>query len=435
MKALVVDDAKLFQHMLGVMLEEEGVECRFAASGAECFDVLEQGPVDMVFLDLHLPDMKGYDVSRRLRETPATQLLPIVLLTADEDDEVLRRGFDAGISEVLRKGDFDELCQTLKRFVRRMRHVCKGRVLYVEDNRAMAALTTRMLVNVGLEVEHFTNAETAFAALQCNDYDIVVTDIVVEGGMSGLGLVSAIRTLDGDKCDLPILAVSGLDDVARRIELLRQGANDYVAKPLLEEEFIARVGNLITNKQLLDEVKAQRKQLAEMAVTDQLTRLHNRHFLFETAQKFTSNAYRHHEPLSVLVVDLDHFKVINDSHGHAQGDAVLKAVAGLMRSNVRAGDVIARFGGEEFVLVFPRCPLPDACAKAEVLRQKLDALHPVGISVSASFGVATLPVDEKITFDELFKMADRALYAAKEQGRNRVVSYHSLPVSAAAAMG
>ena len=241
--------------------------------------------------------------------------------------------------------------------------------------------------------------------------------------MSGVGLVRNIRSLEADKREVPILAVSSLEDLAQRIEILALGANDYVAKPIVEQEFSARVGNLIQTKQLFDQVKEQQVELRTLAVTDQLTNLYNRHYLFETAHKFVSNAERHNETLSLLIVDLDHFKAINDGYGHDVGDHVLKSVGELLKSMSRDGDVAARFGGEEFVILLVQCDSQNAERKAEDIRARIEELNPQGIRVTASIGVTTLVPSAGWRFDDLFKQADKAVYRAKAAGRNRIETH------------
>jgi two-component system cell cycle response regulator len=274
---------------------------------------------------------------------------------------------------------------------------------------------------MGLEVDHYESGEGALEAFWKRDYDVVITDVVLEGEMSGLNVVRGIRSAPTEKREIPVLAVSGHEDMSRRVEILRSGANDYIEKPVVEDEFKARLGNLITSKQLLDQVRTQQDELRKLAVTDQLTGLYNRTYLAETAQKYVSSAIRHQESLSLLMLDLDKFKDINDTHGHAMGDTVLAAIGRMLTSRCREEDVVARFGGEEFIVLLPRCDLDNAIYKAEHLCQFVRELQPEGMMVSASFGVSSIHQGGRhIDFEKLLKEADTALYAAKGNGRDRV---------------
>ena len=172
----------------------------------------------------------------------------------------------------------------------------------------------------------------------------------------------------------------------------------------------------------LKDIEKQGKKLYELAMKDQLTKLYNRHYLLEIADKTIKGAERFNKPLSVIVLDIDHFKQLNDTHGHQVGDQVLASVAEFLMNAMRSSDVAARFGGEEFVLLLSHCDLTEAKAKAEDLREKIQQLQPRGLHVTASFGVSALElISGEASFNALFKLADSAVYQAKREGRNRVI--------------
>lgn len=419
LKALVVEDSPMYQQLMQAVFTDLGVTARFADSGEAGMEALEQEDYQLICLDLHLPGIDGLEVCRRLREQEKYLYQPIILMTEEDDEEIIKQGYTIGITDVLKKSSIEELHKAFRQIIESMSFSVSGRILYIEDSPTTAQLTLHTLQSMGLDTDHFVSGEQAFDAFIQQDYDLIITDIVLQGAMSGMGLVRAVRALPDDKGKMPILAVSGMEDAARRVEILRHGANDYIAKPIIEEEFYARVGNLITNKKLFDQVQQQKQQLRELATTDQLTKLYNRHYLNDAAAQAISNALRHKNPLSLFVIDLDHFKFINDEHGHDRGDQVLSDVGDLLNRISRQGDIAARFGGEEFVLVLTECALQDAQTKAEKFRQELEALQPGGLTVTASIGVAALA--EEMDFKALFKQADEAVYAAKEGGRNRVV--------------
>ena len=195
---------------------------------------------------------------------------------------------------------------------------------------------------------------------------------------------------------------------------LEIGAVDYITKPISPAIVAARVKTHVT-------LKLQHDKLQNMAMHDQLTGLYNRYFLLADANHKVSKSKRHNYELSVLMMDIDHFKAINDTHGHAVGDDVLKAVADSLSSEKRKEDVLARFGGEEFVLLLDHCNVIEAEIKAEKLRAAIQALQPENLDITVSIGVAQLNSKET-SFSEPLKRADEALYQAKDQGRNRVVT-------------
>jgi len=269
-------------------------------------------------------------------------------------------------------------------------------------------------------VTRFKTAEEAIASLDEVDYAIVVTDFVLEGMQTGMSVIRAVRALPGRKRELPILALSSIDSIARRVEILRAGANDFVTKPVIAEELAARLGNLLMLRELFDQLEAQHELVKEMALHDRLTSLHNRHHLDAEMPALMADAQAKGSPLTLVVVDIDHFKNINDRYGHSRGDEVLIAVADILRGIVRGRQLVARYGGEEFVLVLPGSSTIQAGLATERLRERIEAARPGGIPVTASFGVATLRPGEN--FDQLFSRADAAVYEAKRGGRNQVVS-------------
>lgn len=243
--------------------------------------------------------------------------------------------------------------------------------------------------------------------------DLILLDVQMPD-MSGYDVLKLLKE-DSVTAQIPIIFVTGKDAVEDEEYGLELGAVDYIAKPIRPSIVKARVKTHITLKQ-------QHDQLVGMATHDQLTGLYNRHYLNDTLSKKVAHTKRHGEPLSVIIVDIDHFKSVNDTFGHLMGDLILKAVGSTMLDSARKEDIAARFGGEEFIIVLDNCTAPDALVKAEKLRSQIEALHPEEIAVTASFGVTQLDEDTQ-RYEDLLKNADTALYIAKEEGRNRVVLY------------
>ena len=423
MKALVVEDSPIFRQVIAHSLAQLNIDVRMAATAEEGFDLLQAERTDLLILDLHLPDQSGLELCRRIRAQAMLRMLPVLLLTSDDGEAIVHQALDAGVTEVFRKSRLEDLQVSLRDFTRRLQREFRGRVLLVEDSPTTTLVLQHMLAKMNLEVDHYDTAERALEAVRRQRYDLILSDIVLAGELSGLGLVRAVRAMDGDACRTPILGLSALEDDARKIEMLRLGASDYVAKPVLEEEFIARVGNLIAAKQLFDQVQLQRRELRELSIRDRLTGLYNRHYLAEVAGQMISSAHRRQEPLSLLIVDLDNFKHVNDSYGYEVGDKALAAIGRLLGEGCRHGDVAARFGGEEFVFLLPGCTVADAVARAERLSADIRALRPVEVLVTASIGVASLDLETRMRFEELFRAADEAAYRAHLDGGGSVAAY------------
>ena len=240
--------------------------------------------------------------------------------------------------------------------------------------------------------------------------DLILLDIEMPE-MDGYEVCRTLKQ-NTETSSIPIIFVTAKDDDSEEELGLELGAVDYITKPLRPAIVRARVNAHITLKQ-------QRDQLEKMALIDQLTVLYNRHYLIETAPLKISNAIRHETPLCMVMIDIDHFKTVNDRYGHNMGDKVLKAVAGVIKENTRQGDISARLGGEEFLLLLDHCDIEAATTKVEFIRKTIEELKPEGITVTASFGVTKL-IDETDDFDSFYKRADKAVYLAKDNGRNRI---------------
>jgi two-component system cell cycle response regulator len=296
-------------------------------------------------------------------------------------------------------------------------------LLLVEDEPTQRLLMSRMLRAVGYSVDVAEDGETALRMIKTGKYQLVLTDWEMPG-MDGITLCRLVR-----EANLPsvyILLLTSHVAVAHAVEGLRAGANDFIRKPADETELVARLDvgrRMVLLEQSLREANSQ---IEKLSVTDSLLGIFNRRYLHERLPQESARSRRYGKPLSLVMADLDHFKRINDTHGHQVGDLVLQHVVKLARSALRVSDWIARYGGEEFVIVLPETPLLGAYAVAERMR-RLCAETPVELPgaqllVTASFGVATIdgvsPSDEDA--DAMLRDADRALYASKRAGRNRI---------------
>ena len=221
---------------------------------------------------------------------------------------------------------------------------------------------------------------------------------------------------------VPLLVFSVLDDIAHKVELLRLGANDYVTKPLIQEELLARISNLITSKKLLDKAIVQQNLIQELAMKDPLTGLYNRYFLMEAAPSKMREATRYNIPCSLIIINTDKLKLINENYGHPTGDMVLKEIASLLAKSIRQEDIVARYDGEEFVLLMSHCNISNAAIIAEKVRKSIENLHPSDLNVTASFGIAEVRKNSTESFSELFKTANEAIFQAKSNGGNQVVA-------------
>jgi two-component system cell cycle response regulator len=299
------------------------------------------------------------------------------------------------------------------------------RVLIVDDN-AMIRSEIKAILRKDGAFTHFmeaTDGLSAFKAILENPPDLVLCDLVMPDfdGLKFLALKASRKELE----QIPVIIVSAEDDLDRKAEILERGASDYATKPFHEKELLARVRIHTKLKLLQDELLEKNAQLEALAITDALTGLANRRWLMTRLEEEVSRARRYKESLSVVMIDIDHFKQVNDTHGHAMGDEVLRNIGAMLKASMRTTDLAARYGGDELTLVLPHTELPAAIQVAENLRMKFSELeHQLdGISLkkTVSMGVAAREGKGDIPRAEgLLKNADEALYRAKQNDRNRV---------------
>ncbi len=425
MEGLIVEPSRTYQKLLSSAIESGGLETKQVSTGNEALTLLKKQPFDLVFIAMHLQDMDGPKFSSHLRADSRTSQIPLVMITSNEDKKLLDEAFSAGVTEIFAKHELDKITSYTAQFSRKnSSKTMSGHILYIEDSPSTANLTSAVLRDNGYTVDHFATGEEGIEAFQKNPYDLVLTDILLKGKLNGQGTVKAIRHLEEDnKKYVPLLAFSVLDDTAHKVELLRLGASDYVTKPLIQEELLARVSNLITSKKLLDKAITQQNVIQELAMKDLLTGLYNRYFLLETAPSRLREATRHNIPYSLILVNIDKFKLINENYGNSTGDMVLKAIASALIKPIRREDIAARYDGEEFVLLLSHCNITNATLIAEKMRQSIENLRPSELNVTASFGVAEIQPDSAEGFPELIKATEDAVNQAKSNGGNKVIAH------------
>jgi two-component system cell cycle response regulator len=448
-RILVVDDIEANVRLLQAKLTAEYYDVSVAYDGQSALEIAAAEQPDIILLDVMMPGLDGFEVCRRLKSDIATRHIPVVLVTALDGRSDRLVGLDAGADDFLTKPIDDVSLLARVRSLTRMK-------LFIDDLRQREASGRRMGVIEGVGArlggvggriviadDHERQSRRILDELSVEHRPVLEADpekaILAARGRADLLIVNAAaKTFDGLRMaaqvrsdeatrHLPILAIVDQGERARMVKALDLGVNDILSRPVDPEELSARVRTLVRQKRYTDFLRNNLDQSLELAVTDPLTGLHNRRYMSGQLGALVRRATRGGEPVAALLVDIDHFKLINDSFGHDVGDDVLREFAVRLATNVRAVDLACRYGGEEFVVIMPDTDIETAKRIAERLR-----VHVAGssfrvirekdpLSVTISIGVAcTLGVDD--TPEALLKRADEAVYDAKAGGRNQVVA-------------
>ena len=291
----------------------------------------------------------------------------------------------------------------------------RERILLIEDDPDIRKLLQDLLERLGYAVAVAEEGESGFSSAVTSAPDLILIDVYMPGTD---GFTVARRLHDAEETrHIPIIFVTAANGVAQVVQGLELGAMDYIVKPFEPAELAARVKRALRQKALQDE-------LASQALMDSLTGLHNRRYLMENLEKAIVLSARYGERLSCLMLDLDHFKQVNDTYGHPEGDLLLKELAATLAGTVRASDTVGRYGGEEFLVICPSTDMPAALLLAVRIRESVEA-HPFGceerpLFVTVSVGCATYEMARDPDGPALLARADAALYRAKQAGRNCV---------------
>ncbi|MGH7037090.1 MAG: PleD family two-component system response regulator [Stellaceae bacterium] len=463
-RILVVDDNELNVKLLEAKLACEYYDVIRAFDGPEALAVADAEPPDLVLLDVMMPRMDGFEVCRRLKANPRTADVPVVMVTALSDVIHRVQGLEAGADDFLTKPVNDvALFARLRSLVRLKRTLEEWRareeiclrlagprsaaltpdpvlahILICEEDAVAAARMAGMLRPVAREIVRAANCEEAQGHLA--EAEILIASLTLTDD-APLRLVSRCRASETWR-HLPILLIADEEDLPRLAKGLDLGASDYVVRPVECSELLARTRIQIRRKRLHERLRENYHRSLALALTDELTGLYNRRFLFAHLDQLRERIAQGGAEAAVLLFDLDHFREVNNTYGHAAGDEVLRQLAKRVVQAVREVDLVARLGGDEFVVVMAETPLAEALAIAERLRLAV-AVEPflvrasgTAVPLTISIGASTVTADNNTT-DTLLTGADACLYRAKNAGRNRTIGHSAdslpapMPITAA----
>ena len=447
-RILVVDDIRTNIKVLEAKLTSDYYEVIAASNGPEALDAAVSQKPDLILLDVMMPGMDGFEVCRRLKANPDTAHVPVIMVTALGDPEDRVQGLSAGADDFLTKPvDDTSMFARVRSLLRvklmldelRMRErtsaslgvisppvpslnedYAAAQILLVEDNPRDQVRLQRMIEGQ-FRTEMTADGMDALNRARRTEYDSVVVSLSLQNP-DGLRLCSQFRTTEETR-NVPILLLVGPDDQKQLVKGLEIGVTDYVVRPIDRNEFIARLRAQVRRKRYQDRLRLHYQQSMEMAVTDPLTGLYNRRYMASHLATLLAQSASQHGT-AVAILDLDHFKQVNDTHGHPAGDDVLREVGNRIVRNIRGIDMACRYGGEEFVVLMPDTDLESS----EVVANRL--LNAIGgkpiqtrsageLTVTCSIGCTSSIAGD--TADSLLKRADEALYEAKHGGRNRIV--------------
>ena len=417
-RILIVDDFAPNVALLQAWLTAEYFDVLTASNGPDALAICARGECDIVLLDVMMPGMDGFEVCARLKRDPLTHHIPVVLVTALDQPADRVRGLEAGAEDFLIK-PIDQIAliarvrslSRLKVVLDELRgraatsadlgmpdpilaamrdDVASANVLVIEDKPSVAALIAETLKSQTVDLEKDPQ-EALFKGVE-GQYDLFIVSLGLHGH-DGLRLCSQFRSLERTR-HVPILILAETDDRPKLLRGLDLGVNDYVMRPIDRNELLARARTQLRRKRYADRLRENVQASIEMAVVDTLTGLHNRRFFNTNFATLIEQAARKGKPLSLMILDIDHFKRVNDTYGHDAGDQILRTFAARMRRVVRGGDLICRLGGEEFAVAMPDTPIETAMRVAERVRRVMETDHfsfapdRVPIPVTVSIGLA-----------------------------------------------
>ncbi len=447
---LVVDDIAANVRLLEAKLQAEYFEVVTAMNGADALKIIKSEKPDIVLLDVMMPEMDGIEVCRCIKANPHTTHIPVVMVTALDSPKDRVKGIEAGADDFLTKpvNDAALFCRVrsllrLKMLTDELRARAQpgyatslneqtgaeyfqspGNILLVDDLNISVEHICRSLQNI-YNLKSVKNPQSALFEAAENSYDLIIVSLNLEN-FDGLRLCSQIRSLERTR-QIPILILVEPNQEDRLMRGLDMGVNDYLVRPVYCNELHARVRSQIRRWRYMQNLRKSMRESIELAVTDPLTGLNNRRYLKTHLGSLVEKIGNRGKPLTVLALDIDHFKAINDNFGHDVGDRVLQEFALRLQNEVRGLDFVARTGGEEFIVLLPYTSTSQAMALAERIREaiSIQGFETGGgdqtLTVTVSIGISALE-DPNDKPSDLLKRADRALYDAKKFGRNCVVA-------------
>ena len=450
-RILVVDDDPVNTKLLTSMLQTEKYHVITAYNGKGGLEKTYQEHPDLILLDIMMPDIDGYEVTRRLKNDPKTGHIPIMLVTALDGKEDKKRGLESGADEFLNKPiNLSELRARVQSLLRLKVYqeqlntrtqsqefmlkpvgsdapaeetILSPSILLVENDANEAQLFEQYLAQGTVRLKVVGDGEEALAFAESEPVDLILMDVLLPG-IDGFQVIERLKKTSEHK-NVQVVVVTSLDGRDDKIRGIDLGVDDYLIKPVNREELTARVKALLKKKAYMDRLSNQYESALQAAISDKMTGIYNHAYFKHFLNLEIKRSMRQKHPLALIMIDIDDFKKYNDTHGHVAGDKLLQWLAQILKKCVREVDLSARYGGEEFAVVLPYADRKGAPIVAERIQEAIrtEPFEPAKAAITGkttvSMGVAYYPEDAS-SAEELVKMADSALYRAKKEGKNRI---------------
>ncbi len=450
-KILIVDDDPLNVKLTAAKLPKDSYETLRAYNGQEALEKTDKYSPDIILLDIMMPGMDGYAVTRKLKNNPDTRDIPIILITALDGTDDKVKGLEAGADEFLNKPvNTAELTARVRSFLRLKQYQDQLKVrsqskqlfstpekeknyiqstfepqsiLLVEDNDKDVRLIQGYLNGQEYRLSLARDGEETLSRILGENIDLLLLDILLPG-IDGFEVCRRLKEMEQTR-DIQIVVITCLQDLESKIRGLELGVDDFLVKPINKFELQTRLKALLKKKKYLDKLHVNYDTALHYAITDRRTGLYNHGYFEHMLEVEVKRSNRHKHPLALIMIDIDDFKQYNDTLGHLAGDEILGVLGQLIKNNIREVDLGARYGGEEFAIILPYTDLEGARKSAARIK-KIITSHPFDPHISIpskpltiSMGIAAYPSDS-ISVHELVQRADKALYSAKKKGKNRI---------------
>jgi two-component system cell cycle response regulator len=443
---LVVDDIEANIKLLKAKLTPEYYSILTANSSEQAFVILKNNNVDLILLDIMMPGIDGITACKIIKQNPETSYIPIVIVTALEDIEDRIRGLDAGADEFLSKPLNDLSLFARIKSLTRMKTILdelklrnqtkedlgyisndiindfsKSKIVILDDDLIQAKNISRILTSLVQEITIFNKVEELDSFLQNYKPDIVMISCQIDN-IDPLRVCVNLRAKEHLKyTSLVLIAEEDKNDML--IKGMEIGINDYFITPIDNNELIVRIKTQLKRKIYIDNLKNDLEQNFHFSIKDGLTNLFNRRYFDNHIKLMANNAQKSNKLLSLIMLDIDYFKLVNDKYGHQAGDIILQSIAEILRNHIRVIDLAARYGGEEFTIIISDLSTDKVLILAENLRKHIENINfnistlSISIKITASMGIASYK-DQSV--EELIRQSDNALYSAKRRGRNQI---------------